>query len=617
MRLRHFVIPALLTLAALTSSAQEKILDFPIKWDKRGVYRKFLPVNDKGVHGAWSCGQVAHAMIVRYLAMHHDLQIQGSHFYFTCGGELRVSADFDRPFLRDAMLPSLKGIPIDDPRVDPVADFVYRFCVAMRTDWWNPERRPWVSDYKVKEAMARYYGIDVSDYHRVSVVKWVEQNSWNALYERLNRDIDAGFPCELVVTGFGKVCHEVVITGYRKVDDHFEYTVHFGGDRYNPAETFRLDKPIKGWDNPANYLISWGIRPIAEGQRAPLYNTILQESGALDPHSRTDIVWNGREYAFVMPSGKKNDRSVVFQRIGASGRPGGWRVELAACRDALPKPAIEWGDGRYAVAWLGAHEKGRGVHFALLTEVGGRVLPSDIYLGDGTLWPGIAWSGTQFGLCYLDGDDVKLARINAEGTQLGTTLAAKGKGAPSIVWSGVCYAIACRDNDSKEVCLRLIGEDGEPASDLQTLAVEGAQSLSECRVAHAGDGYGVAFIKHLAEGHTAVAFCLADEKGRFLPGSLVTVSEPAKKTRTADLSFRGGVFYLTYRQYSWPPSLYLSRITREGRVMDTRWLVHCPNSVCHTHGSGGVNVVSFRNIPAGKGIEVVSCIVPYDAVNRH
>lgn len=588
------------------------VLDFPIYWAKGKPYTKFFPIDPEGEWG-WSCGQVAHAMILRYWSFKDAIKPQGIYWYRDWLTDWPRWADYDIPFRWTEMLPSISNFSLSDTRVDPIADLAWRIHIGLHSQWnWSdPDGAPWHREYGYKELIVKHFGIDPSEYYRGSISSWVGENSWEDLYARINMDIDKDCPCELVVTSMGGGVHEVVITGYRKAEDHFEYSIHFGGSDYDPSQWYRLDRPIRGWDRVDGFMISWGIKPYKEPNSIPIYNKVDEYDGQLNWNDRSAIAWNGESFAALLPIGQADSRGLLFQGILYDGCPDPNLSQVIYNGGVDPlRPALAWGDGYYASAWQYNPGTGKALYFNLINSSGIKKLPQDILIAEDAGWPAIAFNGTDFGLVWEQSSHIKFLRITGDGVPLWDSLIDLGRRKnPDIIWNGNIFAVTWVDNSSLQ--LALLNSEGRLQGETSTIVFPDAVRCDESVIVYSGDGFGISWTEDIGNDRRIMYFCRATSEGQLLPESIVEVSDRGGKVRNLDISYRNDQFYLTYR-HCCNYEAYLSRISRNGELLETRWLFNNPASVSSTLGENGLCILQMRNLTYFNRnvIEVETCMIP-------
>lgn len=597
---------------ATVGQPDEWILDFPIYWDKGPPYTCLNPQNDEGAYGAWSCGQVAHAMILRYWSLQGKIHPQGTYFYPYKCIDLETGvfeweyADFNEPFLWDDMLETINGLDCDDPDVYPIADFVHRFCNGLRTHWWCEIKGDFDRHRMYKMVLVKYFGIDPSEYDRTNIYGWVEAHSWHDLYERIDSDLLNGQPCELFIKGLGGGGHEVVITGFRIVDDHSEYTINFGHGptSYDPTVFYKLYEPIEAYDDMSKFRISFGIKPYENPFLIPLYNKITEHAGSIGSINRGAIAWNGIEYAALVPGGTSDDRQLYFQRISSSGLPvGEWPdqglIQLPYQGYNPVNAEILWTGSNYGAVWLDNHEDDWGIYFVRLSEFG-EVIPDIIYLGNYLITPQLAWSGSEYALVMCEGSSVNFLRISSDGDPYWSSQIQLGSGRdPDIIWTGSEYAVTWVDNEN--LYLVFLNGLGIPGP-VHIKTIPDANACTDVRITCSGDNLGFAWAKSSG---TSLSFCQAGMDGQF--SNIIEVIGSGATPVNLDLNFYGNDYILTYRLGQ---QANLSRVSKYGEVSDPLWISNDVDSIRSVLGDGYVNILYMINMGAYNTIEVESCLVP-------
>jgi hypothetical protein len=198
------------------------------------------------------------------------------------------------------------------------------------------------------------------------------------------------------------------------------------------------------------------------------------------------LVWNGSHFAtaWIEDRDDTGDPEVYFARWTPDGVKVGEDLRVNTDAAAARDVTLVSIDNGYGLAWSDTRDAaGDGnseIYVLRLDDDGARVTSDDQRVTDDTAFsvrPGLAWSGAQFGLAWVDnrtGDsELYFTRLDAAGLPAGEVLQVtddpspvETKETPPILWSGEEFVVAWpdrRDQDgasNNEVYLAHIDEDG-------------------------------------------------------------------------------------------------------------------------------------------------------------
>ena len=601
---------------------EQHVLNFPILWVRSAPYNKMLPKDANGHYGSWWCRQMAGAQIVRYWSMKTKLRCSGTYWYQRRDTKELISIDYNVPFRWDRMAAHLTRLPYTDPRVDPVADFVFRFTAGQRSQWPAlPNGHPYYWTRSVEETFIRHFGFDGSSLRYIQFGEFLKTHSWNDLYDIIRKEIDEGRPIYMTLTGTKPGGHVVVLTGYRKVADQVEFTFHWSWHgAYNPMQTFRLDRPIRDFDTPTGHSMFIGIKPDTTHEQLPLYNKIAEQwDSDYDAWMVSALAWNGdrKEYAAVYPAGPKTAQRLYFQRICEDGIAYNRSFPLAL-RGNCRKPVIAWSGSTYGLAWEDRTDRIGTIWFTRLAPEDGWTNTQPIRIGTGApdAWRpsvSIVYNGTEFALAWSDNGQLQFMRISAGGVPVADSKKAVAPGIdPHLVWTGDAYALAFAGNGA--ICLARLGRDGAIQGQVQKLFAQPNRGVYTPRVCWSGNQFGVAWEYVSRDRSQHICFVRADAECKLIRDSLVMVSDfsaPSGRTLDPAISAYKGEFVVTYCK----GDAYLTRLSDKGVVLENRYLFWAPGYLTHVTSGDTANVLYLHPHGEERSVEVESCLFPLKGEN--
>lgn len=614
---RMFLTVAFLLQASWTF-AEEKVLDFPIYWARGTPYDKYIPFDVYGNHGNITCGQLARAMIVRYWSLRSSLDCRGTYFYYRRDTGERLQADFSEPMEWNEMVPTLQGLHEDDPCADPIARFLYKFCVAQRTHWpWDPNLDTGGTGRKPEEIVLKYFGLDISERQEIVFGDYLREHSWDDLYALIMSEIDHDRPVYLRLESDLPPGHSVVITGYRMVDDHYEFTIHLGRHGgYDPSVSYRIDEPIGRYERVDRYEVWIGEKPLAPGKIRPIYNKLAEVRDTVySGVPMGALAWDARSQKCycVFHAGPVGSHSLYFQSIDANGLPQGQPVQIPNNATDQQKPTVCCGDKSVAIAWEDKSTEFNTVYFNLLDKSGERLLASDVALGQGQAGfnrptISLAWNGSEYAVVWREVGDIMFDRLSADGSSIAEAKKKIDTGVdPHVIAIGDRFAVTYKRYG--EVYFVLLDREGGRLTEVRQInPIEGQTSYTP-RVAFSGREYGVTWEFIDDDGQHWILFRRLGPDGVPIANSLIWVSAflPSQsKVYSPNISYRSGEWLLTYRN----SDAYVMRISDAGEVIENRYIFWGPLHLSHVLADDRLSILYLRTHDADGCLEVENCIYP-------
>jgi hypothetical protein len=221
------------------------------------------------------------------------------------------------------------------------------------------------------------------------------------------------------------------------------------------------------WDGSGYGIVwaDWRNSPSALDGRVEVYFARLDPAGnkigtdvritQLAGVTSTDIAWNGSEYGIVWSA----SGLIYATRLSAAGQKIGADVRISDPPGGFIHPRIVWTGSEYGIAytnWTSPEQ----VRFARLNG-SGIVLARDLLVtttsfeSDGPTPTTLAWTGTEYGIVWRDlripgNPELFFARLNGSGAKIGGDVRVTNNPSdvrrPSLVWTGLEYAVAWPDN---------------------------------------------------------------------------------------------------------------------------------------------------------------------------
>ena len=236
--------------------------------------------------------------------------------------------------------------------------------------------------------------------------------------------------------------------------------------------------------------------------------------------------------------------------------------------------AVAWSGSEYGVAWLDGREGGRAIYFNRVTP-GGIVGGEDVYVSDSTdmsFFPSLAWSGSEYGVAWNDdrdgNDQIYFSRLSPTGVKMGselqvTTVPELSK-YQNMVWSGSEYGLAWQDDreESPEIFFARISAAGTKLG-TDVRITDTATDSWYPSLAWTETEYGIAWLDD-NEGVRRVYFSRISASGTKLGGDNL-IADASQHTYYPCLAWSGSEFGLAWNDYrSESHGVYFTRISSAG-----------------------------------------------------
>jgi hypothetical protein len=277
------------------------------------------------------------------------------------------------------------------------------------------------------------------------------------------------------------------------------------------------------WDDPRDGDSEvWFARVSASGSKLGGDVRITTNT---DDSEETSIAWSGSEFGLVWCDDRDGNLELFFTRVSSGGSELITDVQLTSTPSpgATYEPSIAWTGSQYGVSWSDRRDGNHEIYFVRVTP-GGSKVGTELRVTNDTfnsLDPSLAWTGSGFGVVWNDRRDgnqeIYLALISAGGSKTSSDIRITNDGAmsfwPDAVWTGSEFGVAwmdTRDGD-EEVFLALVEADGTKRStDLQITNNSSSKNVPE--MAWGGSEFGIAW-QDTRGGNWEIYFALVSVAG--------------------------------------------------------------------------------------------------------
>lgn len=247
-----------------------------------------------------------------------------------------------------------------------------------------------------------------------------------------------------------------------------------------------MDRPSVKWTG-SEYGLGWNMAgDVYFARLSPLGAKVgSDEQITTDPDSSSSpsLAWTGSEFGVGWYDTRDGDSEIYFARISAAGAKVGSDVRISNAAGDSYFPTLAWTGSEFGVAWYDQRDGRYEIYFARVSAAGTKVGP-DVRVTNATgdsSFPDLAWSGSEFGAIWNDTRDANLeiyfARISAAGAMVGSdvrvTNATGDSDFPSIAWTGSEYGVVWvdgRDGTDRTYFVRLSPTGTKVGSDWPIMA---------------------------------------------------------------------------------------------------------------------------------------------------
>lgn len=222
-----------------------------------------------------------------------------------------------------------------------------------------------------------------------------------------------------------------------------------------------------GWEEGGDV---WFARLTPEG--SPIGSVVMASRDAGRVSFASSVLWTGSEFAVFFPEEVGSDSWLKMVRLNPDGTYIiDSELELASLLGDWPGfPSAVWTGSEYGLSWHSERDGEMDVSFMAFVpeDVPGA---TEVRITDNpgsSMYPDLAWTGSELGLIYHDEVDgrteIFLSRISSDGSPLGTSVRLTEEGQsrrPDLVWTGSEFGVSWDDDrdGNLEIYFRLVSAD--------------------------------------------------------------------------------------------------------------------------------------------------------------
>jgi hypothetical protein len=313
----------------------------------------------------------------------------------------------------------------------------------------------------------------------------------------------------------------------------------------------------------------------------------LQAAGGSAIYDRSDVVWNGKDYAVAWVDGA--DNHLHFRRFFADGTPAAAGLIPSTLTSLAYPPSLVWNGSGYGVAWMAWSGSYYQIYFARLDAngalIGGSEVKASFVGSNGTFHcygPSLAWSGAGYCVAWHDNRngsmDIFATLLNSDGTiansgashDLVLCKASNDQDYPSVAWSkgAGLYKVVWEDYRSVshyEIWGASLTPSGAVIQDGSAL-VSGTADSYHPALCDMGNGLGLAWCDS-RDNNTEIYFARLTASGAKLGDDVRLTSDGANSfnPRVVWTGAEYGVFWQDNRSGNY--DLWFQRVSAAGAVI--------------------------------------------------
>jgi len=263
------------------------------------------------------------------------------------------------------------------------------------------------------------------------------------------------------------------------------------GDIRISSDPYPSQEPVATWTG-SEYGVAWYTQSAGNLRFRRLSNeglplgTDTEVSNTTGAAYLPTMAWNGSEHGIAWQDTRDGNWEIYFRRLNATGSP--LSDETRVTTDPAPsvQPSIAWSGSDYGLAWTDVRDGNYEIYFARLVPSALDAMSNVRVSVDPSVSqsPVVVWSGAEFGLAWVDDRDgnneIYFARIDATGSKIGSdirlTYDSGSVQCPSLAWSGTEYGMSWIDRRSgyDEIYFARIDPEGNRLSgDLPVTGLSG------------------------------------------------------------------------------------------------------------------------------------------------
>jgi hypothetical protein len=338
-----------------------------------------------------------------------------------------------------------------------------------------------------------------------------------------------------------------------------------------------------GFDNDCNAVIDDDI--FCDGQCLSLAKNEFDTLVSGDPADSQEptVAWTGDDFGIAWRDDRHTSTEIYFALVSAVGVKITADLRVTEDPAASVSPKIVWTGTEFGLAWMDERDGNREIYFTRLDTVGVQIgadlrITNDVSVSE---QPSLVWTGAEYGLTWTDDRDqdmdanreVYFARLDRTGAKIGSDVRVTSDTAVSVqsslAWSGSEYGVAWTDE-----------RDGNREIYFARISATGVKIGTDLRVTSdaaisaqpslvwSGSEYGLAWTDE-RNGNREIYFARMSSAGSKL-GSDTRITNDLEVSEQASLDWTGEEYGVAWRDRRvFNGEIYLARIDAAGTKQGT------------------------------------------------
>ncbi|PIN86401.1 hypothetical protein COV19_04945 [Candidatus Woesearchaeota archaeon CG10_big_fil_rev_8_21_14_0_10_44_13] len=284
----------------------------------------------------------------------------------------------------------------------------------------------------------------------------------------------------------------------------------------------------------------------ADASGSLLSDVVIDTGTISDPGSA--IAWTGSEYGVVWPKTTTGSR-IFFIRMDGSGNKLMDSVELITpLHNGAYNPSIAWSGSQYGVAWKEdrVNSWAYDIYFTKITDVtwnAGTII-RESFSQRANSGPSFVWTGSEYGISWSESQTsaqpytykIYFSRLDNDGTKLTETKISDNdqtyKAGPSLAWSGSGYGLAWVDKRdlTKDIIFSSMSPSGIKLKEMKVTNLDTINGAQNPSIAWNGlnSEYGIVWLdrRYVSTGGYETFFARVDSTGTYVKGEKRITANP-------------------------------------------------------------------------------------------
>jgi hypothetical protein len=235
------------------------------------------------------------------------------------------------------------------------------------------------------------------------------------------------------------------------------------------------------------YIITYFSRISAAGAKI---GADLRVTNAATDSVNPSLSWTGSEFGVSWEDGRDGNPEIYFVRLSEAGTEIGSDLRVTSDANWSFDPSLSWTGSEFGVSWEDYRDGvGSEIYFARVSVAGAKI-GADLRVTSAastSAFPSLSWTGSEFGVSWQDNrdgnDKIYFARVSATGAKIGFDLRVTSAAAyslyPSLSWTGSEFGVSWVDgrDGNDEIYFARVSAGGYTDKDSDGLTEDQEYSL--------------------------------------------------------------------------------------------------------------------------------------------